>query len=62
MFKRLNVWYDSLREPRRTLTFFGLFMAWYAPLALGEVLALTPLLYFGAVGLGLMILWALTRI
>jgi hypothetical protein len=60
--RRFNKWYDSLREPKRILTFFGLMGAWQAPLFIGNYLNHGGLVTVGIIGLILMLIIALDRI
>lgn len=59
--RRFNVWFDKIREPKRFLIFLALFLAWYAPLNLGEMYDSTLLKTIGVVGLVLMVAVALDR-
>lgn len=63
-FRRFNIWFDTLREPRRMLTFFGLVALWYAPLVTADYTqgALSTVLrVIGCIGLVLMVLTGIDR-
>ena len=71
-FNRLNAWFDGLNEPRRSLYFGAIFLAWYGPLIIaeylmnyadmGEAFIVNVLLVGGASGLVFTMLWALSRL
>lgn len=61
-FKRFNIWYDKLREPKRFLLFLGSLLLWYVPLIIAERTGSLFFLAIGSIGLTLMMCCAITRI
>ncbi len=59
--RRFNVWFDSIREPKRFLVFLGLTLCWYAPLSIGDMYEIKELSIVGIVGLVAMVIVALDR-
>ena len=62
MFKRFNIWYDKLREPKRFMFFLVATLAWNLPLVMAERNGNIVLQIMGGIGLVLMICIAISRI
>jgi hypothetical protein len=65
MLNRFNVWFDSLKEPRRFLIFLAMTLGWYAPLGISEFLPDPYRLIFliiGGIGVVVMMVICVSRV